>query len=239
MRILRRTFVTAAAMAFVTAAGAAAGRQRVSRFRTNPQLLCDVPARDYVHGGPTGPALAVSQPALLVRVPGVVPADTLPSSHKMVYYQLKTNEVRVDHCSISRVSLAIRNDGYWILSLRADQNPQTVSATPLVAAGTPTPTAHASVPKPGPALPGASATTKFTEYIKRNLFTIRVRGYTGYLNEGAADGAPGRPVLFELLPSPFWVQKQVPLFPKFEGKKAEIAEFYRSIDRVEIDLSYR
>jgi len=138
------------------------------------------------------------------------------------------------------VALAIRDDGYWILSLRADQNAQTVATTPLVAAGIPKPAAaNTSVPQPGSILPGSSPSTKFTEHIKRNLLTVRVRGYTGFLNDGAADGAPGRPVLFELLPSPFWVQKQVAVFPGFEGKKTEIAEFYRSIDRVEINLSYR
>jgi hypothetical protein len=239
MRILRRTFVTASAMALVAAAGADGGRKRLSRYRTTPQVFCDLPDRDYVHGGPSQPALAISQTALLVRVPGVVPADTLPSGHKMVFYQLKQNELRVEHCSISRVSLAIRDDGSWILSLRADQNSQTVAATPLVAVGTPKPTANTSVPKPGTIVPAASPMTKFTDHIKRNLFTVTVRGYTGILTQGALDGAPGRPVLFELLPSPFWVQKQVALFPRFEGTKAEIAEYFKSIDRVEVELSYR
>jgi len=239
MRIHRRTFVTASAMALVAAAGADGGRKRLSRFRTTPQVFCDVPERDYVHGGPSQPALAISQTALLVRVPGAVPADTLPSGHKMVYYQLKTNELRVEHCSVSRVSLAIRDDGYWTLSLRADQNARAADDTPLIAAGIPKPVANTTVPQPTPILRGASPTTKFTVYIKRNLFTVTIRGYTGYLPEGPADGAPGRPVLFQLLPDPFWVQRGVPLFPKFQGTKVEIAEFFRTIDRVEVELSYR
>jgi hypothetical protein len=239
MRFSRRTFVTASAMALVAAAGADDSRRRRSRFRTTPQVFCDVPDRDYVHGGPSQPALAVSNTALLVLFPGAVPADTLPNGRQMKYYQLNTTVLAVDHCSISRVSLAIQDDGYWTLSLRADQNAQSAVNTPLVAAATPKPVANTSVPQPKPVLRGASPTTKVTDYIKRNLFTVAIRGYTGYLAQGPADGAPGRPVLFQLLPDAFWVQKGVPLFPKFEGIKGEIKDFYKTIDRLEVELSYR
>jgi hypothetical protein len=226
-------------MAFVTVVGTASGRQRVSRYRTKPQMFCDLPDRDYIHGGPSLPALAMSKTALLVLVPGAVPPDVLPSGRRMVYYQLKQNEVRVEHCSISRVALAIRDDGYWTLSLRADQNLQMFMKTPLVAAGQPMPVADTTVPRPSPILPGATPTTKFTDYIKRNLFIVKVRAYTGFLPDTAADGVPGRPVLFQVLPDPFWVQRGVPMFPKFEGQKPEIVAFFNTIDRVEVELSYR
>ena len=140
-------------MAFVTVVGTASGRHRVSRYRTKPQMFCDVPDRDYIHGGPSLPGLAMSTTALLVLVPGSVPPDVLPSGRRMVYYQLKQNEVRVEHCSISRVSLAIRDDGYWTLSLRADQNQQMFTKTPLIAAGQPVPGAQTTVPRPSPILP--------------------------------------------------------------------------------------
>jgi hypothetical protein len=239
MRFSRRTFVTASAMALVAAAGADGSRKRISRYRTIPQEFCGLPDRDYIHGGPSQPALAISKRAALVLVPGAVPADTLPNGRQIKFYQLKTNELRVEHCSISRISLAIQDDGYWTLSLRADQNPQTATNTPLVAAGTPKSVAKTTVPQPKPLIRGASPTTKFTDHIKRNLFTVSIRGYTGYLTEGPADAAPGRPVLFQLLPDPFWVQRAVPLFPKFEGMKAEIKDFYKTIDRIEVELSYR
>jgi hypothetical protein len=227
-------------MAFVTAAAAlAGGRPKVSRYRTSPKVFCDLPEHDYVHGGPTGPVLAVSQIGVLVRVEGVPLSETLRSGRQMAYYQLKTNELRVEHCSISRVSLAIRDDGYWTLSFRADQNLHAFDDTPLVAVGIPRPTPNTSVPQPRPILPGASPSTKFTEHIKRNLFIVKARGYTAFLTDETADGSPGRPVLFEILPVPFWVQRGVPAFPRYEGSKAEIAEFFKTIDRVEVELSYR
>jgi hypothetical protein len=239
MEVLRRTFLTAAGMAIVAVAGASDGRKKLSRFRTYPKLVCDVPDRAYVHGGPSQPALGISKIGILVPVADASPADTLPSGHKMYYYQLNQPQLSIDHCSISRVVLSIRDDGYWTLSLRADQNQRSIDDTPLVAVGIPKPPGNTSVPQPGPILPGASPTTKFTDHIKRNLFTIKVRGYAVYRLEEPADGALGRPVLFELLPDPFWVQRQVPDFRRFHGKKAEIAEFCRTIDRVEVELSYR
>ena len=39
-------------------------------------------------------------------------------------------------------------------------------------------------------------------------------------------------------PHPFWVQKS-PVVPKFEGQKPEIVAFFKTIDRVEVELSYR
>ena len=239
MRIGRRTFIAAAVTALTTAVGAAGSRQTVSRFRTRPKVVCELPDRDYVHGGPSQPALAVSMTAQLLRVPDV-PANTLPSGHQMYYYQLKQNEVRVDHCSISRVALAIRDDGYWTLSLRADQNLGTAAEGPLVAVGRPTPPQTTTIPQVHHILPGSSPTTKFTAHIKRNLFIVRIRGYPAFRTEAAdAGGPPGRPALFELTPDPFWVQREVPYFPRFQGAEADIAEFYKTIDRVEVELSYR
>jgi hypothetical protein len=239
MEVFRRTFLAAAGMAIVVLTGAGKVRKRLARFRTMPRQDCELPNHDYIQGGPSQPVLGISKIGILVPVADASPPDTLPSGHKMYYYQLNQAALRIDHCSISRVAFAIRDDGYWTLSLRADQNQRSIDDTPLVAVGIPKPPGNTSVPQPGPILPGASPNTKFTDHIKRNLFSVKVRGYTAYLIEEAADAGLGRPVLFDLSPDPFWVQRQVPEFRRFQGTRGEIGEFFRTIDRVEIELSYR
>jgi hypothetical protein len=238
MQMGRRSFVAAAVTALTTAVGAAGTRQRSSRLRTIPQVDCNMPEHDYVHAARSQPGLALSQRAELVPVHNPVSPDTLPGGHKMFYYQLKQSEVSVEHCSISRVALAIRDDGYWTLSLRADQNAADETEPPLVAVGRPRPAVTTTVPGVHHILPGSSPTTKFTAHIKRNLFTVKVRGYAAFATEGTLDGSPGRPVLFELAPSPFWVQRQVPAFLKFQGKDPGVLDFFWTIDRVEVELTF-
>jgi hypothetical protein len=239
MRIFRRTFVATVLGSLVSAVRAAGIRKKHSKFRACANLTSDIPPRDYIHGKAYGPAVALSQTALLVLVPDATPPNTLPSGHRMYYYQLKQAELRVDHCSISRVALAIRDDGYWTLSFRADQNLGLAPDPPLIAVGRPLPSDVAPIARVPGILIGATPPTKFTEHIKRNLFMVRVRGYAAYLAEDDPDGTPGRPVLIDIPAEPFWVQRGVPIFPRFQGTKPEIAEFIRTIDRVEVELSYR
>jgi hypothetical protein len=241
MRIFRRTFFTTAAMhvtAAVRAAGPGAGRG-VSRFRTTPRVVCGLPDHDYVHGGARGPALGVSLPALLLPVRDAAQDGLLPSGRRAYYYQMDAAELRVDHCSISRVSLAVRDDGYWTLSLRADQNLGDGRIPPLIAVGRPSSSEAASPAPSRVLLPGATATGRFTEHIKRNLFIVKVRGYAAFAIGSALDAPPSRPVLFQLSPPPFWVQRRETIFPKFQDASPEAAEFVRSADRVEVELSYR
>jgi len=241
MRIFRRTFFATAAMQ-ITAAVRAAGigsSPGHSRFRTRPKVVCGLPDHDYVHGGPNGPALAVSMTALLLPVRDAATDGVLPSGRTAYAYQMSQAELRVDHCAISRVALVIRTDGIWTLTLRADQNRLEDRDPPLIAVGRPVVT-DATSPAPSRViLPGTTATTRFSEHIKRNQFIVRVRGYAFAVTETSFDAPPGRPVLFQLAPEPFWVQKQEPLFKKFQDCDLDVAEYARSVDRVEIELTYR
>lgn len=239
MAIIRRTFVATAAMSLVSAVRAAGNRVGVYRSRTRPKVICGIPDRDYIHGATYGPALALSQTALLITAPGAVPPDTFPTGDKMLSYQLNQSELRINHCSISRVSLAIRSDGHWILSFRADQNLRAETDPPLIAVGRPVPNSTVAVAPSRVTGVGSTATTLFTEHIKRNLFTVAVRGYAEYLTDVLPDVPPGHPVLFALTPEPFWVQRHVPLFPRFVGDSTEIQQAFGTIDRVEIQLTYR
>jgi hypothetical protein len=239
MRRIRRKLVAVMAPALMLVAGAAGVGQHVKQFRTPANLECEIPPRDYVQALPSFPALAVSKTAILIRGSGTGIIDPDDKNQKLSFYQLKQATLAVEHCSISRVALAIQSDGLWILSFRADQNGNTQNDPALVAVARPRPPATTSVPKPRPILPGASPVSKYTAHIKRNLFKVRVRGYAAFTTEGTLDGSPGRPVLFQLEPDSFMVQNGIPIFKKFEDKDRVIAKYFDSIDRMEIELSYR
>jgi hypothetical protein len=212
-----RTAITASVLLAMVAGGAAGQRDHVRRFRTQPQLRCGLPGDDYIHGNSPAIALAVSSPAVLVRSPGPPAMPAPAGSVAYAYYQLAQASVAVDHCAISRVVLTVWDNGAWSLDFRADQNPGGPINPPLI-------------------LRGATTPTRFTAHIKRNLFTVRVRGFGSVSNP---DVTLGRPVLYELSPPPFWVQRGVPLFPSFQGTDGRVRDAFWTVDRVEVELSYR
>jgi hypothetical protein len=201
----------------LVASGAAGEHKPVRRFRTEPQLRCGLPDRDYIHGNQPALALAVSSPVVLVRSPGPPAMPAPAGAIEYAYYQLAQASVTVDQCSISRVVLTVWDSGDWFLDFRADQNPGTPIRPPLI-------------------LPGSTSPTPYTAHIKRNLFMVRVRGFGSALDP---DVSLGRPVLYDIAPEPFWVQRGVPMFPRLHGNDRRIKDAFWTTDRVEVELSYR
>ena len=213
----------------------------VRRYRARPQELCGIPDADYQPPHPrpiVDPVLAVSllaQPlsptagdaAMSLKISG----QTAAARPRVKFYQFAPTFLQIDHCSISRMALIINDRGYWRLSLQADQNPQVI----IPDAGVAVPTAAQVRGLPGGQL-------KQTNYLKRNLFVIRVRGLGAYsesLPTPPAPGAQGKPVLMALSPIEFWVQRGVPYSGVFENENRDAATFFDQIDRVEIEFSYR
>ena len=237
----RRDFLAtaAAALSLVAAAGTRRdGPLKVRKFATCPRVRLDLPPRDYVTANRLRSAGAISFRAVLIKaVPPPADAPTVvgPASkgRPYAYYQLSTPRLGVEQCSLSRVALAIWESGDWVLSMRADQNPGAAMRVVSILPG-------ASVPSNAPViLPGSTGPSRVTTYIKRNLFTVRVRGLAAYDVPDDPDQTPGHPVLFELAPDPFWVQNGVPVFPRFKESSQEIATFFQDIDRIEVELTYR
>src|SRR5262245_56175234 len=113
MRVGRRTFTIGATLALLGVVGAGGTRNRFKSYHARPQVRSDLPRRDYVHGAPSAPALALSQTAALIRSADATPANAGGPGQvlKLVYYQLKQNKLQVEHCSISRAALALQSDG--------------------------------------------------------------------------------------------------------------------------------
>lgn len=210
--------------------------------RTRAKTLHAIPDYGYQHLSYSQPATAKSMPAIgilaeqrqpftLGRLPGTVSTEqrramTPPVSREQVrYFQFPQRELRVDHCSISRVALVLHENAFWTLSLRADQNPWFRGGTRNVL--TPVPR---NVPVSGLVSNG----------LKRNQFVVRIRCLgAAPLGLTRTDVGPPKPVLLELGPCVFWVQRGQPYSFWRRVAHPDLAKVFDLIDQVEIEFVYR
>lgn len=205
----------------------------VSYHRMRPGYTPGLPAYEYTYGTVSAAVSVFSlDPLPLARVdaaPGL-----LVRRDRLKVFQLSRPEVKLDHCSLSRVAVTLQENGEWILSLRADQNawmtgPQHEVSTPTHLAG-----AVSARRPPIPNLPLE------TEGLKRNQFIVKVRCYGAFkIFEKQPAANPGKPVLFELPTALFWVQRGVPYDLYLRQSLPAVAQFYDVVDRVEVEFSYR
>jgi len=183
----------------------------VRRHRTYPSCKCGIPESNYQYRTRSRSEIAISQTRLLVRKGTTV----IDAAHPIVdLYQLDQPSLTIDHCSISQVAVQLEDNGNWVLSLRADQNRRPAE--------------------------GEGAPYNPHLYIKRNEFVVRLRCLGNFENE-PVEAAPmaGKPVLAELNPEPFWVENGEPKYVRIEGYSELVDDFFRDIDRVEIEFFYR
>jgi multidrug efflux pump subunit AcrA (membrane-fusion protein) len=126
--------------------------------------------------------------------------------------------LKIDHCSISEMSVQIQDSGAWELSLRADQNPADAQADRKVTT--------------------KEEIRKFTDHLQRNQFFVRLQCYANFGRAGRV-GLLGKPVVIPLNVEPFWVQKGVPLPLVVQGYSPKVKSYFSQIDRAEIEFYYR
>jgi hypothetical protein len=214
-------------------AGTGAG---VTYHKARPGCLCGLPCYDYVYGNPQQVVSAFSlDPVPLERTQVTAPGAPAGLVRERVkFFQLAQTRVELEHCALSQVAVTLHESGEWTLSLRAEQNwwmtgPKNEVSTPVQLPG--------AVTAQRPPIPNLA---KETEGLKRNLFTVRVRCYGGYpLRDALPAAAPGKPVLFELPPAQFWVQRGVPYTFWAKQPLPAAAQFFDLVDRVEVELSIR
>jgi hypothetical protein len=190
--------------------------------------------RDYQFHNPSRPLKSVSAVGVLVRDPLPRPGATErqrelarlladPETLRGVraYQFVERPRLVIDHCSVSEMCLLLYESGRWSLSLRADQNPLQLDP-PLV----------------DRQVTSSEETRLYTAHLKRNQFMIQVRCYAAYRTSSEA-GLVGKPLVIPLDVKPFWVQKADPYYLYREGDDARIRNWYRDIDRVELEFSYR
>jgi hypothetical protein len=204
-----------------------------------------LPYCDYQYGQPLSPpVIAVSLPALTIDQrppysPGVAPAGltVLPSPvirERIKVFQLGQMLVPNNHCVLSRVVVTLHENGMWIVSMQAEQNPWMTGprnevSTPVHLRG-----AVSAIQPPIPQLP------QETNGLKRNQFWVCVRCLgVAPLPENPAVIATAKPVLFQLPIAPFWVQRGVPYNFFDQHYLPAVRQFFDQVDRVEVEFRYR
>jgi hypothetical protein len=204
---------------------AAGGRAELPRHHARPRALPGVPNYDYrmtVNPPPT--VTAMSLPKVAVEPP---PGPRGLPRPKTYAFQFAEARLQVDHCFLSRVAVALHEDGDYQISFRADQNPQ---PQPVGVPGD-----IRSPLRPGEVI----ETTLQTSHLKRNLFVVKVRGYAAPQRDGKANLVPAAPALVELPVEPFWVQKGEPYTGNVCGNSWAVAKYFHLIERVEVEFTYR
>lgn len=157
-----------------------------------------------------------------VATPTVIARPSEIVTNSAASFQLFDQVLKVDHCSVSGVSVTFYPEGRFAIRFRADQNP--LPSDPL------TPTLRAAT--------NAATTNLDPVQFKRNKFSITVRGYAADpLGEGKVGAT--KAVLVELPVEPFWVERGKPLNGFVEGTSESVRRNYKLIDRVDLDFTYR
>jgi len=206
-----------------------AGAGRLCRPHMRPGCLPGIPSRDYQFNSRAGQTEALSRIAVLMEVPRRGPpvrqyaGETPLSSTKTIkVYQLNQESLILGHCRLSRVALQVHDDGRCVLNLRAEQNFPGAQQGSVGPETTPT------------------ASTTQTLHIKRNRFTVTVRGFGLFPVEESLDSpSTGKPVLFTMGPKNFWVQNGEPYNLVLRCMSEYARDYFELIDRVEVNFSYR
>lgn len=216
---LRTVWTVLIALGIITVAAA-------PKFRhSHPIVRCGIPVRDYQFQRHTQPAESVSAVAFLLREAttptapnALAPANALPIK---VFQFVDPARLTIDHCTISRISVLVQQNGDWTLSLRADQNPVALDP-PLV----------------DRQVNSAEPAALFTDHLRRNVFVVNLRAsaFQGLPEQGSLIG---RQVVVPLAVPPFWVQRATPEYKVIHGNEPQLAAMFDKIDRVELDFSYQ
>lgn len=231
----RRTLTLSAAVSVMVGAAAIGG---VKRHHVKAPVQCGIPPRDYQPAllpYDSVPVVAVSSGAREVRVIATEPstgAMVVPERKLRVrVYQFPLTDLASGHCSVSQLTLSLREDGQWIASLRADQNPRPIEMTES------SPPVQAS---PLAAIPQ-------TSHIRRNLFRVSFSCLGVFPNSeptavklDAVGNLPlGHPVYDVIQPAAFWVQSGQPRTMRWSAVSDDVRQYFDLIDKVAIEFSYR
>lgn len=192
------------------------------RHVAKPKAQPGIPGYDYrsADARPAPTATAIS----LVKIDATpAPPEGQRRRPTTQVYQLLEPRLQVDHCFLSRVSVALHEDGWYQISFRADQNPQPGEdiRSPL---------------KPGERLEIPLQTAQ----LKRNTFVVKVRGYgAAPVNVGRPNLTASTPVLVEFPPMEFVVQRGEPASKAVHLYSPTVEKYFPLIDRIEVEFTYK
>lgn len=223
-RGLTRWGVLGALVLLVVAASAAVAfgpRRAVTR----PTPACALPDHNYQFGRRSPRVSLVSMPVLPIQRNG----ELVPSVKLL---QFPRSGLAIDHCSIVDPALQLYDDGTFVLTATAWQNPQFHGPQ------------H---PNSGQLAPGVepdgvdrqltrTEVTNF-EHLLRNEFFVEVAVHSLVADSAESDLAA--PVLLRIIPKPFFVERGQPYKLYATGCLSGIRRYFDVIETAELQFHYR
>ena len=159
---------------------------------------------------------------LLERIPLPGEKRINGAGKRIRFFQLDRASLNVEHCSIAKVVLHLEEDGLWKLNLWAEQNMP------------PRPAEHV--------LPGVTIRRDdiYTDYILRNQFFVKARALAvGLPADKFPEAQAAAPVLFQLAPPGFWVERGQPVHHEVFGNWESVRRYFDAVNRIEVEFFYR
>lgn len=210
---MKRAIIGLAAVLLATALGWGGNRLRPTR----PAGLCALPQYDYQPRDLSNPVSETARGVLTnvtvqERHLNVIPVVAGPPVRLRVF-QLNTPQVQSNHCSLSKVTLSVYEDGRWIVNMTARQDPSTVEVRQQ---------------------------PRFVRYTGNQLVvSLRGQGFAPE-TDNVTTGVVGEPELFKICLKPFWLERGEVQNIRLSGMlKPEEVRGFEAVDQVAVDLQYR
>lgn len=211
--------------------------------RAHPPSRGGIPAYEYQYFefSPTsrslseiGLALPASDAILPTRVsPGAVEVANAVATRSRWYQFVVTPMLQVDHCILSDLAVLLNEQGEWLVSFRAYQNPRAEVLARVPDWTTLSPRGLIS----DEVVTTLEPRRLQSSHILRNQFYVQIRMLAG--NRVGQDGTLGFPTAAVIDLEPFWVQRDQPLPYQCRGNDRNVRNHFDQIERVEIEFKYR
>jgi hypothetical protein len=221
----------------VTLAAAAAMGPEWRTDKERPRALCSIPGYDYRDASRYSRIeTSKSFTATLSPATTTTGKATDPRiSPALRTFTQTTTALTVDHCTMSRISVTLFDDGGYTVSFRAEQN-ASFTQKPQQGAGGHVVSNLGAVPRDKP------DQLLNTGHLRRNEFNVRLRFYGAppATTTGKSDAIVPGPVLMTLDLNPFMVQRGEPVeYFHAAGGNPGVRILFNLVERVEVDLRYK
>ncbi|MEZ6057569.1 MAG: hypothetical protein R3C01_12780 [Planctomycetaceae bacterium] len=187
--------------------------------RSKARQRCGIPCYDYsphrcsnVMTEITSAGLAlVVTPELIDGTNGTVGTPDVKQGLAAKTFQLAARDLTNQHCRLSELTVTIASDGSWVFQCLATQDPSIV---------------------------GEQMRPQFERYVRNHLH-ISVRGVGLFpIGESVTDRVVAKPECFQIDLPQLTIEKREQRRIRLTGCTEDIANVYRLVDRVEVDLRY-
>lgn len=184
---------------------------QILRRRVPARRVCCLKDYGYSTDHLSAPETVTSFPALpQVGVDPTLPVNRPYQSSDYRTFSFTSSELRNDHCRLSNLSFVMSRDGQWVLSFRAEQNPDLVE----------------DVDRP--------QSLRFVQ----NRLVVTVRCMSEDFRDAADSNAVAAPVLVSIPLKGFWLKQRETKHITLSGSNQSLRHNFHLIKKIAVDLQY-